>query len=393
MSPPRTVWLVARRELRERVASRAFQISTAITVLLVLGLLLAPTIFGLDDPPAYEIGVAGDTDTDFASVVVADAPDEGTTAETVEYESEAELRSAVADGEVDIGIVDNSSVLTGPGTDPQLTTLVGSVIIAEDISRRADDLGVNPAVVQELLGAGPTVENVEPDNAEEEGDTTVAFIGTVLLFVSIVTYGQWILIGVVEEKSSRVVEVVLGAVRPRHLLAGKVVGIGLLGLAQLVIISGLGLYVARATETFDLSDVGFSLVTIVVVWFLLGFTFFASGFAVAGSLVSRQEDAQNASLPLTFVMLVGYFTATSALTGGDNPVLRALSIIPPFSPMTMPIRQATGDAQPWEVLVAVVLMLIAIIVMLRIGGRVYSGGLLKTGRKVKLREALRAAEH
>jgi len=387
-----TVWLVARRELRERAGSRAFQISTALTILLVVGLLLAPAVFGLSDAPEYTIGETGDNETNFAAFVTASAEQEGTTAETKTYQTQEDLRVAVRDGEVDIGIADDSIVLTGPDTDPELTALIGAAIVAADLTQRAEDLGLDPAVVRDLLTAGPTVEAVEPENEDETAEGVVAFVGTVLLFISIVTYGQWILIGVVEEKSSRVVEVVLGAVRPRDLLAGKVVGIGILGLAQLLVVAGLGLYIARATDTFDLPDVGFDLFAIVVLWFLLGFTFFASGFAVAGSLVSRQEEAQNASFPLTLIMLVGYFTATSALTGGDNAVLRALSIIPPFSPMTMPLRQAVGDALWWEVVLAVVLMLVAIAGMLRIGGRVYSGGLLKTGRKVKLREALQAAE-
>lgn len=392
MSPVRTIWLVARRELRERVASRAFQISTALTILLVVGLLLAPTVLGLDDPPEYKIGEAGDIDTNLAEFVAASSEQEGTTAETTVYGTEEELRTAVRDGEVDIGVVDDSIVMTGPNTDPELTALVGTAIVAADLSRQADDLGLDPAVIQGLLTAGPTIENVEPEDEDETARSVAAFIGTVLLFISIVTYGQWILIGVVEEKSSRVVEVVLGTVRPRYLLAGKVVGIGILGLAQLLAVAGLGLYVARATNTFDVPDVGVNLFATIILWFLLGFTFFASGFAVAGSLVSRQEEAQNASFPLTLIMLVGYFTATTALSGGDNPVLRALSVIPPFSPMTMPLRQAAGDALWWEIVLAVVLMVVAIAGMLRIGGRVYSGGLLKTGRKVKLREALQAAE-
>lgn len=391
MSSLRTVWLVARRELRERVASRAFQISTALTVVLVLGLLLAPTLFGLDEPPDYTIGVVGDQPAALVASIEAAAPREGTTATLREYADRSALDAAVLDGDVDIGVVGGATIVDGPGTDPQLTTLVTGVLATTGIQERADALGLSPADVAQLLGSGPQVDELERVE-DEESKTVVAFIGTVLLFISIVTYGQWILIGVVEEKSSRVVEVVLGAVRPRHLLAGKVVGIGLLGLAQLLLIAGLGVAIVRNTDTFDVPTVGVGLVLIVVGWFLLGFAFFASGFAVAGSLVSRQEDAQNASFPLTLVMLVGYFTATSSLTGGDNPVLRALSMIPPFSPMTMPLRMAAGTAALWEVVLAVVLMLGAIVLMLRIGGRVYSGGLLRTGGKVKVREALRAAE-
>lgn len=392
MTALRTIWLVARRELRERVASRAFQISTALTVFLVLGLLLAPALLGLDGPPEYEIGIVGGTPPQLAAIVEATAPDPETTVMTEPYGDLAALRQALLDGDVDIGIGNGATVLVGPGTDSQLTALATAALATLGIEQRAADLGLDAPDLASLVTGDVTVEEVTIEDDDEAGRTVAAFAGTVLLFVSIVTYGQWILIGVVEEKSSRVVEVVLGAVRPRHLLAGKVVGIGLLGLAQLVVIAAMGVSVVRATEQFDLPSVGFSLVLIVVAWFLLGFTFFATGFAVAGSLVSRQEEAQNASFPLTILMLVGYIVSSTALGGGDNPVLRILSLIPPFSPMTMPLRQAAGTAEVWEVVVSVVLMLVAISLMLRLGGRIYSGGLLKSGGKVKMREAFRSAE-
>jgi len=384
------MWLVAVREVRERVASRAFQISTGLTVLLVLGFLLVPSAIGLDGPPTYTIGVVGEIPAGLTETVAAAAPQEGTTAHTRFVDDRAALETALLDGVVDIGVVDGTTILTGHAGDPQLETLVAAAVAAATIEVRAVGLGISPAELTALLGPGPTVEEVTRVE-DEENKTVVAFVGTVLLFISIVTYGQWILMGVVEEKSSRVVEVVLGAVRPSHLLAGKVFGIGLLGLAQLLLVAGLGIYVVGATERFDIPSVGVGLVAIVVGWFLLGFAFFASGYAAAGSLVSRQEEAQNSSFPLTVVMLVGYLTASSAL-GGDNPVLRALSIVPPFSPLTMPLRQAAGTALWWEVLLAVLLMLSAIAAMLRFGGRVYAGGLLRTGSKVKLRHAFRSAE-
>lgn len=391
MSWMRSIWLVAARELRERVASRAFQISTALTVLIVLGLLLAPSVFGLDEPPNYSIGVVGEIPVGLGAVIETTASQQGTTAEFTEFGDRVELETAVLDGDVDIGVVEATVVLTGPNTDPELISLVSVGVGAAGVQDRAAELGLTPGDIARLLDTAVQVEPLERIE-DEESKTVVAFIGTVLLFISIVTYGQWILIGVVEEKSSRVVEVVLGAVRPRHLLAGKVLGIGLLGLAQLLFIAGLGVYIVRTTDTFDVPSVGVGLVAIVIGWFLLGFAFFASGFAVAGSLVSRQEEAQNASFPLTMVMLIGYFTATSSLTGGDNPILRAMSLVPPFSPMTMPLRMAAGTAMNWEVIVSIALMIGAIALMLRIGGRVYSGGLLRTGGKVKIREALRAAE-
>lgn len=390
MSVARTIWLVAWRELRERVASRAFQVSTAFTLLLVLGMLLVPTLFGLGEPPEYIVGVAGASPPGIAEAIAASAPDEGTTATAEPFAGADELRDALQDGAVDIGVAD-SVVLVGPDTPTQLQTLTTAAMAAFELQRRAADLGVDAAALQELFGAAPQVEEIAAE-AEDDGRNVIAFIGTILLFISIVTYGQWILIGVVEEKSSRVVEVVLGTVRARHLLAGKVIGIGILGLAQLILIGVLGVYVVGTTEQFDIPEVGIGIVALVVGWFLLGFTFFATGYAVAGSLVSRQEDAQNASFPLTIVMLAGYFVAIASLESGDNVALRIMSLVPPFSPLTMPLRQAAGNAEVWEVVASVALMVGAILLMLRIGGRAYSGGLLRSGGKIKLREAFRSAE-
>ncbi len=295
----------------------------------------------------------------------------------------------MVDGDVDLGVVDGSRVLTESGAGGELVTLVTSALTNEAVAARATELGVDSRQLAELLAGGPVIEEITHDD-EEEGRLVIAFLGTVLLFVSIVTYGQWILIGVVEEKSSRVVEVVLGAVRPRYLLAGKVVGIGALGLIQLLLVAAVGVIGLRYTGDVGVPEIGLDLVVVVVGWFLLGFAFYASGYAATGSLVSRQEDAQNASFPLTLVIVAGYFVASTALGGGDNAILRAMSIVPPFSPMTMPLRQAIGVAAAWEVVVSVALMLVATVAMLRIGGRVYAGGLLRA--KVNAREAFRSAE-
>ncbi len=386
----RTIWLIAVRELRERAASRAFQVSTGMTVLLVVGLLLAPTLFGLDDPPSYTIGVDAEAATGIDEAVALGAPTEGTSVELEGFEDIADLRQAVQDGEVDIG-VSGSTILVGPQTGPELRTLTIAAVAALDLQVRAADLGLDNNDLAQLLGAAPEVVELESGTEDDSGNV-VAFVGTILLFISIVTYGQWILIGVVEEKTSRVVEVVLGTVRARHLLAGKVIGIGILGLAQLLLIGVLGVYIVRTTEQFDVPSVGVEIIAIVVGWFLLGFTFYATGYAVAGSLVSRQEDAQNASFPLTILMLAAYFVAIASLESGDNIAIRIMSLVPPFSPLTMPLRQAAGDAAVWEVAFSVLLMIGAIVLMLRIGGRAYSGGLLRSGGKVKLREAFRSAE-
>ena len=386
-----SVWLVAQREFTERLRSRAYQLSTLITLLLVGGLLVVPTFF--DNPTTYQIGVAGSVPEGIGAQVVTGAAEPDTEVELVPVDDADAVRVAVEEGEVDIGLVDGTTVVTGPDSPPELLTLVTAVAAAESLHAAAEQLDIDQGTLGELLSAAPVVEEIEPVDDAANQRTFLAFIGTLVLFVSIVTYGQWVLQGVVEEKSSRVVEVILGAVQPRHLLAGKVLGIGALGLIQVVLIAVTGYLVSTFTRPVDMPPITADTVVIVLVWFVLGFAFYASGYAIAGSLVSNNEDAQNASFPLTLVLMAGYFVSTSALDGGgDNVLLQVLSIVPPFSPLLMPLRQVSGEASVWEVALAMALMIAAIVVMLRVGGRVYSGGLLRSGGRAKLREAFRSAE-
>lgn len=391
MSWYRSIGLVALRELRERAASRAFQISTGFTILLVVLGLAIPTLLDSDETPTFRIG-----GVDGPGLILETTIESGTSAEGAEvvydsYADEARLRQALLDGDVEIGVIGTATVLTTPDTSGELLALTTAALAAAGLDERAAELGLSPGDLQQLFGDNIAVEEVT-DGDEEGSQSAVAFIGAVLLFVSILTYGQWILIGVIEEKSNRVVEVVLGAVPARHLLAGKVLGIGALGLAQLLLVAAIGLVGAANLDAIDLPELDVRLVVIITFWFILGFAFYATGFAVTGSLVSRQEEAQNASFPLTMVMMASYFVAASAIGGGDNFVLRIASLVPPFSPITMPVRQTAGDALAWEVAVAVGLMVAATLLLLRIGGRIYSGGLLKTGGKVSLKEAFRSAE-
>ncbi len=385
----RAISLVARREFFERITSRAYQLSTLVTVLLVAGLLFLPVLFG--STTTYIVGTAGVIPESLVAAIEGGAASPDTTATIVPITDGAAVRAAVADGGVDIGIIDGTTVVTGPDSPSELVSLVTAVAAAQSLTDTADNLGIDQGTLGDLLASEPTIEEIQP--GEDAGELVfLAFLGSLVLFVSIVTYGQWVLQGVIEEKSSRVVEVILGAVRPRHLLAGKVLGIGVLGLIQIVVVAVTGFIGARLVDAVDFPPISALVVLAVVGWFLLGFAFYATGYAVAGSLVSNNEDAQSASFPMTMVLMIGYFVASSALGGGDNPVLRTLSIVPPFSPLVMPLRQVTGAAAVWEVLLSIALMAAAVVGMLRIGGRIYAGGLLRSGPRSKVRDALRGAE-
>ena len=195
--------------------------------------------------------------------------------------------------------------------------------------------------------------------------------------------------GVVEEKSNRVVELVLSSVLPRHLLAGKVIGIGLLGLAQLTLVAGLaaGLLVAGV---FDApADLGGD-VALVIPWFALGYALYAVAYAAAGALASSQQNADTAGQPVTYTLLAVYFAGYAAVASDPEGLLaHALTIFPASAPLVLPARAALVGVPLWEHVLALVLVLATISALVRFAGRLYAHGLLRGGPRLGLRAAWR----
>jgi ABC-2 type transport system permease protein len=254
------------------------------------------------------------------------------------------------------------------------------------------------AVAEQLAQAGLTglqvpevsVTALDPDSGQEGQRAVTALIGVALLYGLLIMFGQFVAQGVVEEKASRVVELLLATMKPWQLLAGKILGLGLLGLAQIVLIAVVG--VAGAL-TFDLVDIPGELVgtaVSVVLWFVLGYAFYAAIFAVAASLVSRQEDLNTVVMPTMLLLVAAFIVGFQAAAAPTGTLAVVTSYVPGLSPLVMPVRQAAGEVAAWEAALAVVIMLAAIAVVVRIGGRIYAGALLRTGGKLKMREALRA---
>ena len=226
---------------------------------------------------------------------------------------------------------------------------------------------------------------------EEKGDRILAMFGTIVLFGTIIGYGQMALIGVVEEKSSRVVEVILGSVEPSKLLAGKIVGIGVFALAQTGAILGTTGGLLFALDTLPLPPGTAANLLNIFGFFMLGFAFYSTVYAAFGALLARTESASNAAGPLNLIVAVGYFTAIITTQAGDNFFARVLSLLPPFTPIVMPMRIVNGYAPIWEVALAVFLVLGAIYWVNRLAARIYIGGVMRGGAKSGLREAWRTA--
>jgi ABC-2 type transport system permease protein len=196
---------------------------------------------------------------------------------------------------------------------------------------------------------------------------------------------------VVEEKNNRVVEVILSAVRPRHLLAGKVIGIGSLGFAQLALVAGLatGLLVAGA---FDApAELGGDM-ALVIPWFVLGYALYAVAYAVAGALASSQQNAETAGQPVTYALIAVYFAGYATLSSNAEGTLATLlTVFPLTAPLVLPARSALVGVPLWQHALAVALVLVAIYLLVRLAGRVYAHGLLHGGSRLALRTAWRIA--
>lgn len=385
MSPRRTIGLTARREIRESLRSRAFQISVGIQVAIVLAIVIVAGVTGGNGGETYEVG---STDTRSAAVVVAASrAAEGVDAkvEPQRFDSRAAARAAVEDGEAE-AVVDGDTLLIGASPDGALVSLLQganrNVRGREELRSR----GLTEAQAQAALQPPPLELDEVDDGSSGEG---LAFIGSLYLYLVLLITGMSVAIGVTEEKSTRVVEVILSAIKPLQLLAGKVVGLGLLGLGQVLLISAVGIGTSLALGSIELPPGTPGVVALVIVYFLGGFLLYACGFAAAGAIVSRQEDVQSSAAPLSLLLIGGYIAGVSA--GPDSALATALTLLPPVAPMVAPARAAQDSLPLWELALSLALMAAAIFAMIWLAARIYERAVLRMGAPLRLREALRLA--
>ena len=386
--------VVARREFVERARSRAFIVSTAIFILVALTLGILPALLGGGGEEKHAIGLAGEQSPAVAEALRAVPERVEEPVELRPFASRAQGVAALQEGEIDLLVVGSSQVVVRDPTDVGDEVVVAARELIR-LGRAADAAGSRSSdVVREVVRQrGPEVRPLEPLNRERIGRLALAAVAGLLLFIALASSSGLVLTGVVEEKNSRVVELLVSTAGPAALLGGKVVGLGLLGLAQLGVILAPALFGAVQAAAAGLLPGGWQgMAGLVVVWFLLGFAFYAYLFAAVGSLVSRMEDVQTAVLPI-MLMLFGSFWATiRALASPDAPWVTALSFFPPTAPWLMLARVAAGAAPAWQVGVGMAVMVLAIALVARVAARIYAVGVLHTGRRLPIREALRVRE-
>jgi ABC-2 type transport system permease protein len=386
--------LVAGREIMTRLRSKSF---VWLTVVLVGAVVLGGFVLNAassSGPTAERVGVTPETSA-LAESIEATGGTLGTEVETVDVADDAAGEAQVRDGDLDAlvtGTAGAPTVVVDTELSPGLTAVFTTLAQQTALSDAVASLGGDPAqVAGDIATAEPTVRTIGEPSEFDPTRYVTGLVTGILLFMAIMISGQLIAQGVVEEKTSRVVELLLSTVRPWQLMAGKVLGIGLVGLGQvaLVVLAGVGTALGLGLVDTSTIDLGTAAVW-ALVWFVVGFVSYALLMAGLGALVSRQEDVGAVTTPVTFLMVVPYIVGVSvAPWAPDNPLVVWLSYVPLCSPLLMPVRIALGSAETWEALLALGLSIAVIPVLVWLAAKIYSNAVLRTGARVSLKDALR----
>lgn len=349
------IWLVAEREIGSKLRSKAFLISTGILLLLALaGIVIGG--FASKNTDAMPVAVTSET----ASVVSA-LPD----VEVTEVSDQAEAESLLRDEKVDAAVL--------PGDGPTGITVVA--------------LKDAPTSLVSALSQAPEIEILEPATTNPLLRYFIAIAFGAVFMGAAATFGGTIAQSVVEEKQTRVVEILLSTISARTLLAGKVIGNTILAMGQILALAAVATIGLIATGQREvLSTLGAPIIWFAV-FFLFGFILLAALFAAAASMVSRQEDIGSTTTPITMLIMAPYVLV---IIFNDNPlVLTIMSYVPFSAPVGMPMRLFVGEAQWWEPLLSLVILLASCVAAIVVGAKIYENSLLRMGSRVKLGEALR----
>ena len=386
--------VIAAREFVTRIRTRVFAISTML-VLIGVGayILLQAYVFNQSTTSSLDVGFVGAAQS-IAAPVRAEALSSGVTVTVHPYTSEAAGQADVRNGTLN-ALVSGSgagTTVSVPSTiDPTLLTALNDQTRQQVLSEYLTQHGLHPSDVIDQLAFSVSVNELSPVNAARLEQLVIGLLVAGTLYVTVLAYGQFVAAGVIEEKSNRIVEILLATVRPWQLMMGKIIGIGLVALVQVGLVAAVALVLASATKLVSIPTLSVDVVISGVVWFVLGYLMYALLFAAAGSMVSRQEEVSGVALPVILFLVAAWILAlTVAAPDPGSTATIVFSFIPLFSPVIMPVRIAAGVAPFWQVALSVVLVLATIYILAAVAGRIYRNSVLRTGGRVKLADALRS---
>ncbi|MDA5560617.1 ABC transporter permease [Exiguobacterium sp. MMG028] len=370
--------------LKSRIRSKAFVISTALTILFIFGFTNIDRIMSSFEDSEQASALVVTENTALVDTMQSLGYDDVATSDITEEEA----RAGINDGEYGVvAFVDGYDArVISERPEQEFTTILQTSLQQLRNAELIESADVDPAVITALsepiqldesyLGRGG-------ENSDELlSSSALVYVMLMLLYISIITYGSMISTEVTTEKSSRVMELIISTTHPvTHMLA-KVTAIGTLALIQIGIFLGFGYVSASGSElaTTVIENAGNARAVIyLLVFFLLGYLLYASLFAVLGSLVSRVEESQQMVMPVIMLLVAAFLVAMFGLNNPDATIVTILSFVPFFAPMLMFLRVMLVDVAVWEVALSIGLLIGTIGVTLWIGSKFYRGGVLFYG--------------
>ncbi len=387
------IWEIARREILVRARTKAFRIVTAFLVLLAIAgpLLVLAFPDGDSGPDQVQIGVVGELDSRVEAALAGIETDEFVVV-LQEFATRELAETAVTDGDVDTVLVagtgaaaDGVESIYESSADPFVQAVVASAFQQAAIA----NAGLSPDELQALFAdSGPETVLLDEDSNADNVGYAVAIFAVIFTFIGIQTYGALMVMSVIEEKSTRVIEVLLAHVKPYQLLAGKILGTAAIAIAQLLVLVSAVALMLMVTQDIDIPNRVWVSLPLILLTFILGFLLYAVLFAAGGSLLSRQEDSQQVLMPLIMPLLAAYVFGTTTVTSPDRLAVKILSFVPFSSPIFLPIRTSAGEIAAWEVVLSLAILAGSTALLLHFAGKVFNYALLRTGTRVSIRSAL-----
>ena len=412
----REAWVIAKREFLERVRTKWFVVITLLGPLLMVALIVVPVLLegagikGAKVDIVDRTGQVGDT----IAQALATAQNWKTRvvpATTTEDELKRRIREREINGWIDIpeDALTSKAVHATYKGDNASNTGVGVVVqvvvqqvLIDARARRAQLTDEQRDAVTAAITVKPLHTNGKSDAQSGMATFFLGYAIAMILYMVISLYGVNVMRSVVTEKSSRVMELMVAASRPRSLMTGKIVGVGGAGLTQIAIWLAIG-GLALANRDALLSAIGIHThggassipplsieqILVIVVFFVLGFTFYSTIFAALGATVSNEQDSQQAQIPVMMLLVVGLVSMTAITGDPRGSTAQLLTIIPFWSPMLMPLRYLLGGATPGEVAVSIGVLVASALLIARAAAKIYRVGILMYGKRPGLSELIR----
>ena len=405
---------IIQREYLTRVRSKGFIIGTLLSPLLMSSFILVPFFIGRSaGPDKYQIAVLDQSGDDLLYENLSRAleptrprqPRYELRREEIKSQEELEARQWALSQRIAEKQLDGYLILPREALSQEDMKFyaknaggfsnrgrLGDAINQAVTERRIALEGLNPERIRELTKS-VELKVVNERGESDRGRVMLSLILVMLIYLTVLVYGVTVMRGVMEEKQSRIIEILLASVRPFDLMLGKVIGIGLVGLTQYVVwtffgvaLSALSAGAAIAVSGSSLPKISVSLMIFFIVYYLLGYFLYATLYAMVGAMVSNEDDGHQAQWPISMTFAASFVVSTLAMENPNSLSVTILSLIPFFGPSLMFLRIALGSAAPWQIAASIGLLIMTIIAVVWFAAKIYRVGVLMYGKRPTLPE-------